>query len=227
LTNLYYRASKYLAAVTVPSTLFLVIAAPNILQAWVGPGYGAIPFLQALALGHCVHTLTSAGTTIVRGVGKPEVETHYTLLLLILDVALGVILISRFGSSGALLATPLALFAASIYFFAIFHRLLAAPWARLFDVYRLPVLAGLLLAGLLWPLLAVTWGAMQNAGRLVNAGGVLLIGMVYAAGYLAILWRSDYLRGPDWAPIVQYVFSAGKARLDSPAKDNPHSRGAE
>jgi O-antigen/teichoic acid export membrane protein len=212
LLSLYYRSSRYLILVAAPASLFLVAAAPNLLLAWVGPGYGqAVLFLQALAIGHFVHTLTSAGTTIVRGVGRPDYETRYTLLLLVGDTLLGVALIGRFGYAGAIVATPLALIAASVYFFAIFHRLFGASFRHLLRVYTQPCATAAALALPLWLALAggyARWGGLDAAadtGRWPMLALLLLCCACYGVAYAVILWRRGYLDELDITLIRRYL----------------------
>ncbi len=204
--DLYYRSSKYLVLVTAPSSLFLIAAASNILTAWVGPDFArAVPILQALAVGHFVHTLTSAGTTIVRGIGKPEFETRYTIVLLIGDTLLGLALIGGLGYAGAIVATPAALIISSIYFFAIFHRLFAASFKRLLRIYMLPCAISAILAAAIWLLatsIAVIVPTMSRQSELVL---VVLAFAGYCAAYALLLWKSKYLDELDWTLLLRYL----------------------
>ncbi len=204
--SLYYRSSKYLVLVTAPSMLFLVAAAPNILLAWVGPGYGqAELFLQALAVGYFVNTLTSAGTTIVRGIGRPEYETRYTVVLLIGVALLGLVLIGTLGYAGAVIATPLALIFSSLYFFVIFHRLFGDSFSRLLRVYLPPCMVGGGLAAALWLLLTAVALPAAAAGRWPQLALLLCAWVCYTVAYAFILWKRKYLDELDWTLILRYL----------------------
>lgn len=207
--GLYYRSSKYLFLAAAPVTLFLIAAAPNILLAWVGPGYGnAALFLQALAVGHVVHTMTSAGTTIVRGIGHPEYETHYTVILLIGGTLLGVSLIGLFGAPGAVVATPLALVVSSLYFFAIVHRLFGASGRYVMRIGALPLAASGALAVGVWLILSA--GSRVAAGRWPQLVLLAAVFAAYVLAYGALLWRRSYLDALDWAVIRRYVPLRGR-----------------
>lgn len=204
--SLYYRSSKYLVLVAAPSSVFLIAAAPTILLAWVGPGYGrAVLILQALALGHFVHTLTSAGTTIVRGTGKPEYETRYAIVLLIADAMLGLGLIGTLGYAGAIVATPLALIISSLYFFIIFHRLSGASFGRLLRVYSLPCATSAGLAVALWLALSAASRLVPPAARWAQLVILLLAFACYIPAYALVIWRRGYLDQLDWTLIRRYV----------------------
>jgi O-antigen/teichoic acid export membrane protein len=205
LRALYRRGSRYLVLLSAPSTIFIVISAPLIVQAWIGPGYEAVTWvIRALAIGHFVHLLTGVGTTIAQGIGQPEYETRYTLVLLVLQTTLGIILIARLGLLGALIATPVALVFSSIYFIVLFHRLMGLPlihFAR--EVYWPPLAA----VGLACP---VNWGLISLLGWRFSAmdrmGALLLLvigGLVFSGTYAAVVLRSGYLDAADWRLLRQ------------------------
>jgi O-antigen/teichoic acid export membrane protein len=176
------------------------------LQAWVGPGYErAVLFLQALAIGHFVHTLTSAGTTIVRAIGKPEYETRYTVILLIGDALVGLLLIGVFGYSGAVVATPAVLVVSSLYFYAIFHRLFGASMRHLLRVYMAPCVVSAGLAVGVWLLLMPVGMREPALGRWPQLVFLLLLCIGYTATYAFILWRRQYLDELDYMLILRYL----------------------
>lgn len=204
LKSLYLRSAKYLTLVAAPLLLFLIPVAGPLLRAWLGPGFEqSVPLLQVLAIGHFTHQLTGAGSSIVKGMGYPEVEMRYTLILLVLDVVLAIGLISRLGFTGALIATPVSLVVSSLYFLWIFHRLIGLPGTGVFwEVYGKPVaaclLAGILIYGLQsqWP--AGAWPFAQLSGS--RLGTLLFIGaegMAFMVIYLLAMWKMQYLDAYD------------------------------
>ncbi|HAL61301.1 MAG TPA: hypothetical protein DCP08_02715 [Chloroflexi bacterium] len=210
LRELYYRASKYLALASAPITAFLISSAPLVMSTWMGPGYQISALvIQSLALGHLVHLLTGVGTMIARGIGKPEVETRYTLLLLVMNTVLSVGLIAKIGFLGALVATPLSLIVSSSYFIASFHRLLSIPLSRfLAQAYMKPLLGSLFLA---LPLFVVNWlsyPGLQRQGSLIGLGVLTLEGLLFLASYLLFIWKANYLD-----PLDKEIFSLAKESL--------------
>jgi len=199
LNLLYFRGSKYLSLATIPMFLFLIISAQWILQVWLGPGYElSAMVMQALAGAHCIHLLTGIGTMIVKGIGRPEYETRYTLLLVALQTVLGVLLVRTLGFMGVLIGTPLALILSSAYFFVVLHRLLGIPLTLFIRRVHLPTVAAALVAGL------IIWGVGQGVGTfswtpgrfvsLIALGG---IGILYFVLYGLIALKMGYLDDYD------------------------------
>lgn len=199
LLRLYFRASKYLALAATPLFLLVIFAAPLIMQSWMGTGYELSALaIQLLAFGHFVHLLTAVGTTIVKGIGKPEYETRYTLLLLVMNVGLGLTLVMRFGFLGVLIATCVSLLVSSLYFLIIAHRLLEISLMQsIKHTYLKPWLVSLC-AGL--PFLALNYFAkpvLLQDGRL-NSLVTLGVGcLLFAATYLVMIFRIEYLDAYD------------------------------
>ncbi len=199
--RLYTRGSKYLVLAAAPALSFIVAGAPLIMLTWMGRGYErSVLVIQLLAVGHLVHLLTGVGTTIAKGMGRPECETRYSILLLAMNTLLGIILIIKLGFWGVLIATSISLVLSSLYFMVDFHRLLGLPLGRfLKETYLQPAIA-CLVAGV--PLLAfntLALQAFQLQGRLVNliALGVeaLLFGGVYGGIILRVRYLDAYDRG--------------------------------
>jgi len=199
LCRLYLRGSKYLVLIVAPVFLFVAAAAPLILAAWMGEGYElSVPVIQFLALGHLVHLLTGVGTTIAKGMGKPEYETRYSLLLLAMNTLLGIVLVIRLGFWGVLIATPLSLIVSSLYFMVLFHRLLGIPLFQfLKDTYLQPVIT-CLLAGLPFLTLnAVALQTLQAQGKLVNLAILGTEGLLFVAIYGGLMLKTAYLDDYD------------------------------
>jgi len=210
---LYLRGSKYLVLVAAPLFFLITSAAPLIMRTWMGRGYELSALvIQLLALGHLVHVLTGVGTMIVKGIGKPEVEMRYTLLLLVMNIVLGVALVARLGFLGVLIATPFSLIASSLYFMVIVHRLLRislVPFIR--DTYLKPVLASLVASLPLFALSYLAKSFLLTDGRL---SGVVVLGsgaLLFAGVYLVILLRSGYLDSYDKGILVRISESIHKA----------------
>lgn len=195
LCQLYLRGSKYLVLAAAPVLLFVAAAAPLIMAAWMGQGYElSVPVVQLLALGHLVHLLTGVGTTTAKGMGKPEHETRYSLLLLAMNTLLGIALVIRLGFWGVLIATPLSLIVSSLYFMALFHRLLGIPLLQFFrDTYLQPVIA-CLFAGLpILTLNAVILQTLQAQGRLMSLAVLGAEGLLFVAIYGGLMLKTQYL----------------------------------
>jgi O-antigen/teichoic acid export membrane protein len=195
LRRLYIRGSKYLVLIAAPLMLFLLAGAPALIRTWLGPGYTAsVLVIQFLSLGHLVHLLTGVGTAIAKGIGRPEYETQYTLLLLVLQTVLGITLIIKLGFFGILLATPTSLLLSSCYFMIIFHRYLRLPLRQfLYNVYLKPM-GACFLASLAVLILDHTLARFYPAqGRLAALSILGLEGLLFLVIYLGLLWQGRYL----------------------------------
>jgi O-antigen/teichoic acid export membrane protein len=192
---LFRRASKYLVLAAAPLNLFPVALAPWIVLAWVGQGYTPVVWIiQALAVGHFAHVLTSSGTTLVRGIGVPGYETRYALLLAAVNSLLSLGLISRLGFTGVLLATPTALILSSVYFQRSIESLVGMRWQVLWQrIYGPPTLACLVVGSLVYLGCAVLFPPTQAMSRLQAIAVVLAGGAVLSLGYGLIVWYSSYL----------------------------------
>lgn len=199
LRQLYIRGSKYLVLIAAPLMFFILAGAPSLIRAWLGPGYAqSVLVIQFLSLGHLVHLLTGVGTAIAKGIGKPEYETQYTLLLLVLQTVLGLAFVIKMGFLGILIATPTSLLLSSFYFMIIFHRYFKMPLRQfVYNIYFKPISACLLasLAVLIVDHALARFYLAQ--GRLVDLGILGLEALLFIVIYLVFLWYSRYLNEYD------------------------------
>jgi len=199
LQQLYLRASKYLVLVAAPLMLFIASSASLLIQLWLGTGYEkSVLVVQTLAIGHFIHLLTGVGTTIAKGIGKPEYEMRYALLLLLMNAVLAVILIAKLGFSGALIATPLSLIASSLYFMRAFHKLLCIPLIQFMREMYLKPMMGCVVAGLaVYNLVYLAGRFIPPWNRLTSLTALGLGGIVFLGIYLGIILKSGYLDSYD------------------------------
>lgn len=217
LLHLYFRGSKYLVLAAAPAFFLVASAAPFIMRSWMGAGYElSVLTIQLLALGHFVHLLTGVGTMIVKGIGKPEYETRYTVLLLVMNIPLGVVFVIRLGFLGLLIATSFSLLSSSLYFIVVVHRLLKialAPFIR--AVYLKPLLACLLASlpflGLNYLTHVSPYASLLPAGRLGSLVALGLGTLLFVATYLVTVLRLNYLDAYDRGMLTR----VGEAMLDA------------
>lgn len=145
LLSLYYKASKYVSVIVFPLTCLTFILASWIMKAWVGEGYSlSVITLQVLIIEYGLNLLTGVGTRIVRGIGKPELETKYKVLVAVLHLVLSITLIQLLGYKGVLLSFLFSGSIGSIYFIKIFHRFFKERLTKLIrTVYLKPLVASL------------------------------------------------------------------------------------
>lgn len=123
LYKLFIKSSKYVSMITIPLCFFIIINATNIILLWMGPGYekSAIVFCF-LSVGFSINVLTGPGTSIVRGIGRPEIETRYTSILAVSNAVMSFLLVLKYGLYGAVVGTALSMSICSIYFFYVLYR---------------------------------------------------------------------------------------------------------
>ncbi len=123
LKDLYYKGSKYIALTIFPLIFLTLTLASDVIHLWVGKGYPlAILALQVLVIEYGLNVLTGMGTSVVRGIGKPEYETRYAVLVMILQLILSIILIQLMGFKGILLSLLVSGLSGSFYFLVTFHK---------------------------------------------------------------------------------------------------------
>lgn len=210
---LYSRGSKYLILAAAPAFALIAATAPLLMRLWMGPGYElSVLAIQLLALGHFVHLLTGIGTMIVKGIGRPEYETRYTLLLLFINISFGAVLTAKLGFAGVLIATSLSLLTTSLYFMVIIHRLLKVPLIPFFKGVYLKPLTACLFASL--PVLASNQLIRSSlfTGRMGNLTALSVGGLLFLCAYLVALFRLNYLDAYDRRLITHIGKSIFKVR---------------
>lgn len=122
--QLYHKTTRILMVLIVPINFFILFNARYIVTAWVGEALlPSVIVVQLYTLGSIVNLITGTGTSIVRGINRPEIETKYLLLMTAINLGLLVALVRKYELIGAACAIMLAFILASLYFFYYYHRL--------------------------------------------------------------------------------------------------------
>lgn len=124
--NAYFRASRYLAFITVAVMSFLSACSGIIVEIWMGKGYTpAAQVISVLSWGYLFNTVFGAvGASAVQGMGRTEIQMKGALLNTALNIFLSALFIGLFGFSGAAVGTALPLTVSVIYFMYMLHPLL-------------------------------------------------------------------------------------------------------
>lgn len=132
LRSLYIRGTKYLVAVLVPVAAIAILAANPITELLFGNEFTmAAHAVQILTIAYGFNLFTGMGTTIVRGIGKPELEMQYALVSAFFNIILVYGLGSWFGYYGLLAGMALAIIAGSWFFVLKFHQIAEEIWGGL------------------------------------------------------------------------------------------------
>jgi O-antigen/teichoic acid export membrane protein len=211
--QIYASASRGLMIPTVFIAGFVVGSADPILRFWLHADLpGAATLCGALVLSYSVNNVTGVGTTIMRAVGRPQLETFYGCLSTVLNIALTIVLVPTYGLNGVVIGTIFGNVVGSIVFVALFHRYERISWWNTQGKWLLPIicvtaLSSLLAYAMLSRLAAETLDRMQLGLALGLAGCVycLAFGLL---GRLAGQWRSE----------DRVLISKGLAKLRLPVK---------
>jgi O-antigen/teichoic acid export membrane protein len=153
-------------------------------EVWLGPGYGTSSLVAVVLMaGYTVHVAaTGMRTCFVRSVGRPGLETRYSLVAMGLNLALTVPFAVLFGAVGVVAATAAGLAAASLYFVRLCGRV-----ANLHD--QLPSLRWLLATAFAVAVtvlgeLLVRYTDLHGVLALMLAGVPALVGLAAIAGQM-------------------------------------------
>ncbi len=201
LQRMFDLGSRYLALATLPCMTFLIVAAPLGMMAWMKE-YRPESILAArvLAVAYLVGLLGGVGTSIARGVGRPDLENRPIPIHLIVNFGLGIPLIIKLGFWGPLVATLISAVVGNAYLFYLLHSELKLDVGRL---YR---------HGLAVPALGSVVACLVTAGassalawtittpRLILLVYLLLLGLVFFATYGLVIWLCRFSGGEvkDW-----------------------------
>jgi O-antigen/teichoic acid export membrane protein len=196
LQRLYVRATKYLAAVTVPLVAFTVGSAGPIMRTWMGPGYETSAWvLRIIAFGYLCNVLPGAGVSVALGMGRPGLQMRAGLIAMISNVSLTILLYLLIGFWGIPLGTAASMCIATWWFLGAMRAAVGVGTA---EVLRTAVL---------WPALASVPGFLMCAavdglttglvGRAPNAGVLLASAAAFGLCYLAVIRRAPFLDAFD------------------------------
>ncbi|WP_338894359.1 oligosaccharide flippase family protein [Streptomyces sp. TG1A-60] len=188
LDRLYIHLTRYLTAFAAIAATVLVVSADPLVRMWLGrPLPAAAVTIMVLAPGCAASVIASAAAMVTRAEGRPGCETRGTVLAAVLNLLLTVPLLRLLGPWGVPLATTLAAFGGTVYFFAHFHSRSRRPVAPLLRALWPPVFAAVT-AGVLACL--VTFQLTPGTGRADAAVAVACRGgltVLVAAALLALL----------------------------------------
>jgi O-antigen/teichoic acid export membrane protein len=193
LRRLYQRANRYvlLAAAALLAAAFG--AADRLYFAWLGPGHHASAFtLQILMLGIVASLSTGIGTSMARGIGRPELEAWFAAVVVALHVVLSLWLVPRIGYRGALVAWVASNAVGAISFLWTLARTMRWPVSGvLLRPHGVPAIAVVLAGAAVWGLARVLPEASGVLAWLI----VVVLGAVSAAVVAATAVATRYV---DW-----------------------------
>ncbi len=207
LIRLYHRGSKYISLMVFPLIFFSIIVARELFKLWVGDKFGlAVLSFQVLVIGYSINVLTGMGTSMVRGIGKPEYETRYAVLTLIMQLVLSIILVQILGFKGVLLSVLITAVVAALYFLLTFHRLFGMSFTDFAGkVYLKPLFASALAATITF----ITGRYLRDldffSPRWNSMILVSLESLIFLPSYVFAVMKMVYLRRAEVQPLTVYL----------------------
>jgi len=199
LRELYERGSKYISLVVFPLIFLSIIVASDLINLWVGDKFSlAVLSFQVLIIGYGINVLTGMGTSIVRGIGKPEYETRYAVLTLIMQLTLSIILVQIFGFRGVLASVLITAFVVSLYFLLTFHKLLNQEFKSFARAtYLKPVIASLIAFAITFGVSYHLPGLIALQGKLGYGISLLLKSMAFLVLFIFLIVKTRFLDVSD------------------------------
>jgi len=199
LKELYERGSKYISLMAFPLIFLSIIVAPDLINLWVGDKFSwAILSFQILIISYGINVLTGMGTSMVRGIGKPEYETRYAVLTLVMQLVLSITLVQIFGFRGILASVLITCVVAALYFLLTFHKLVKQDFksfAR--TTYVKPMVASLVAFAITFGLSYHLPSLFSLQGRFGYSISLLLKSMIFLAFFILLIARTKFLDVSD------------------------------
>jgi O-antigen/teichoic acid export membrane protein len=185
LKELYYRAHKYIAFLSIPLVVLAAVLCRQFVNLWLGPQLivVAVPF-ALLVLTNILNLITGPGFLISIGRGELSLGVKTCVAGTMLNLLISFFLIRFYGFSGAVVGTIASATFGMIYFMYLFHRYAGYPYKRLFtESYVKTLAAGLVGAVACFPISSL---------RPFGWGGLVLEVMVFGVVYLLALFIAKF-----------------------------------
>jgi O-antigen/teichoic acid export membrane protein len=109
LRRLYWKASMQLAAIALPMVAVVTVAAPYIVRVWMGPEYApVVPLMRVLIWASALLYVALPSANLLIALRFQRINFWMMIPATVLNVALNLVLIPRFGALGAAWATVAA-----------------------------------------------------------------------------------------------------------------------
>ena len=131
LSSLFTSILRWLYTQSVVTLGALWILAPDLTRLWLGPGHERVAgMIRLWTIGYAVNLAWSLGAAIARGIGKPWIEVWSLAASVLVNAALALWAIPRFGTSGAVSALAISYVAGFVTFVFLSRRsrLPFGPW---------------------------------------------------------------------------------------------------
>ena len=208
--ELYHRLHKYLAFIAVPLAIYVVAISERFVDLWLGPALHMVAFpLTVLVWVNFLNLTTGPGFLILVGKGLLKPSVNATLTGLFLIVTLSLLLIYKFGFSGAVMGILVAVIVATILFFFSFYRIAGYSFVRLLrQAYLKPTACSLVIV-----LALILVAPPSSLGWI----GLSSQALVFGVAYVVSLFLTRFFDQFDLAQVESFLPIARIARRIVPA----------
>lgn len=205
----YIDASRYLALATFFVAGLIAATSSAMMVFWLNHRYPEFFLIVTLLLiTYTMNNLTGIGTTFLRGIGKPRLESYYAIVGSSLKLALSIALAPHFGLLGILLGTTIGTIVGSFYFLWLFFRLISLTWWQGLVRWLTPLVLAALPA-----VLVVHWLTHLLLGvhssRLWSFGTLVLMTLVFSTSFLMMLRLTRFYSPEDQKRLARLLPGPG------------------
>jgi O-antigen/teichoic acid export membrane protein len=199
LDDLYSTSTKWIVGTTIPPVLLLAFFAPDVIRVFFGAPYvPAAPALTVLVLGMSVRALVGPSGTTIKAIDRPRVELFGSFVGVVVNLALNVVLIPRYGIVGAAVATATGFATFNLIEILFIYRAIGIHPFRA-STFK-PLIPTVVVAALL---------AYGTRGRPLSFVALAVIGVLIGLAYLASLVLTRSLDDEDRFMIEQFQQRTG------------------
>ncbi len=226
LSLLFDDAIKYLTLVSVPAAAFMFAFADEIVNAWMGPGYGiSAHILRILLAAQLINLIISSpGNSIIPNTGVPKYQMYEGLIHLGINVVFSFVFIKYYGIVGAAYGNGIATVISSVYIFVVsvmFFR--KKPSDVFMKDYLVPVAAGAGVSFLIFLLSRLIYMAgFVPEGRLKGILLLTFLFVIFVFSYVIIILVSGYLNTRNKSVLAKILSRFAPSSFKK-ASDPPYS----
>lgn len=198
---LYRGASKYLVAFGAFVFGFFFVGAANIVELWVGPGYGlSVATMRILSAGYFINLITGVVAYASVGIGKPGYLVRVALIQTLGNIFLSITLIHAVGYYGAAIGTTVALSIGGLYFIGSFGKEVRDTLRNFFHTILLrPLVATVAAGGLTWLIDVIAVQLFFSPGVRVHYIPLLILNfLVFGSVYIFLIKTLRHFEKEDW-----------------------------
>ena len=179
--ELYLRATKTLALMTLPVAVLLIAIPGEILHYWLGAEFArqGATSLALLALAMFLNSITAVPTVTALGIGRVWMCTAFGVATSVIDLTLNFLFIPRYGINGAALALFLSTLTISPLFVHVVNRILRlSSWQFIAKSMLGPVACG-----------SVQYAILLGTRAYIDSlASLLLMSFISAASFGSLAW---------------------------------------